>query len=87
MNRTFVDAGPGAMWEGWEIPTPSGDERVGRAGVVADTPLSSGFPVLGRRLVEVVLQDGLGIREIQGRRLVEMEFDLGGSRAGGEGTA
>ena len=43
----------------------------------------SDLPVLGRRLVELVLRNGLGSREIECRRLVEVEFDLRRAPSGG----
>jgi len=50
---------------------------------------ASGIPVMGRRLVELVLRDGLRSREIEGRGLIEVGPTLrvgapawGGPRAG-----
>ena len=40
-------------------------------------------PVMGRRMVELVLGDGLGIRETEGRRLIEVDFGLGRAPSGG----
>jgi hypothetical protein len=36
----------------------------------------SGIPVMGRGLIELVLRDGLGSREVESRGLVEVEFGL-----------
>ena len=67
---------------GWAVedgPVGGGCRRAGKRPARA-----SDFPVLGRRLVEVVLRDGLGIREIEGRRLIEVEFDLWRAPSGGQ---
>jgi hypothetical protein len=43
---------------------------------------ASDLPVLGRRLIELELRDGLGRREVEGRGLVEVEFGLGRAASG-----
>jgi hypothetical protein len=44
----------------------------------------SGIPVLGSGLIELVLRAGLGIGEVEGGGLVEVEFGLGRAASGGD---
>ena len=43
----------------------------------------SELPVVGRGLIELELRDSIGSGEIEGRRLVEVEFGLGRAASGG----
>jgi hypothetical protein len=65
----------------WAVKAGPGGGGCQRNGTRPDR--ASGLPVVGRRLVEAVLRDGLGIREIEGRRLIELEFDLRRAPSGG----
>jgi hypothetical protein len=61
----------------------SGDGRARQAGGAQMGPdRASDLPVLGRRLIELELRDGLGRREVEGRGLVEVEFGLGRAASG-----
>jgi hypothetical protein len=44
---------------------------------------ASGLPVMGWRLIKFELRDGFGIRGVEGRGLVEVEFGLGRTPGGG----
>ena len=48
----------------------SGGARIGRS-------RASGLPVMGSGLIKLVLRDGFGSREVEGRGLVEVELSLG----------
>jgi hypothetical protein len=62
----------------WETAWCEGPERARKGPARA-----SGVPVMGRRLVELVLRDGVGIREVEGRGLIEVELGLGRAACGG----
>ena len=61
------------------------DGRVGggcrRAGKRPDR--ASDLPVVGRRLVELILRAGLGIGEVEGGGLIEVKFGLRRAASGG----
>jgi hypothetical protein len=44
----------------------------------------SGLPVMGSGLIELVVRDGVGSGEIEGRGLVEVQLGLGRAASGGD---
>jgi len=78
-GRRAMGIGAGRMvrWAaGYGRVRQVGEARIGPA-------RASGIPVMGRRLIELELRDGLRSREVEGRGLVEVEFGLGRAPSGG----
>lgn len=65
-------------WAVEDGPVGDGCRRAGKRPARA-----SDLPVLGRRLVELVLRAGLGIGEVEGGGLIEVKFGLGRAPSGG----